>query len=144
MSQVSLGPPEFVPGTPPGHPTAKFLYVIFLYRFFLSIFRTGKIQYIKYLHCHFLSCQSSWGDSWTGGRSHSCSALTAWVLLKGPKGEILSRQGKRHVDSTAHWKILCWRCRGFNWASKESSTSTILTKIFTDRLKNTGDFLGCR
>ena len=37
MSQVSLGRPEFVPGTPPGHPTAKFLYVIFLYRFFLSI-----------------------------------------------------------------------------------------------------------
>ena len=34
MSQVSLGRPEFVPGTPPGHPTAKFLYVIFLYRFF--------------------------------------------------------------------------------------------------------------
>ena len=32
MSQVSLGRPEFVPGTPPGHPTAKFLYVIFLYR----------------------------------------------------------------------------------------------------------------
>ena len=31
MSQVSLGRPEFVPGTPPGHiPTAKFLYVIFL------------------------------------------------------------------------------------------------------------------
>ena len=29
MSQVSLGRPEFVPGTPPGHPTAKFLYVIF-------------------------------------------------------------------------------------------------------------------
>ena len=35
MSQVSLGRPEFVSGTPPGHPTAKFLYVIFLYRFFL-------------------------------------------------------------------------------------------------------------
>ena len=34
MSQVSLGRPEFVPGTPPGHPTAKFLYVIFLYWFF--------------------------------------------------------------------------------------------------------------
>ena len=34
MSQVSLGRPEFVPGTPLGHPTAKFLYVIFLYRFF--------------------------------------------------------------------------------------------------------------
>ena len=34
MSQVSLGRPEFVPGTPSGHPTAKFLYVIFLYRFF--------------------------------------------------------------------------------------------------------------
>ena len=34
MSQVSLGRPEFVPGTPPGHPTAKFLYVLFLYRFF--------------------------------------------------------------------------------------------------------------
>ena len=37
MSQVSLGRPEFVPGTPPGHPTAKFLYGIFLYRFFLSL-----------------------------------------------------------------------------------------------------------
>ena len=37
MSHVSLGRPEFVPGTPPGHPTAKFLYVIFLYRFCLSI-----------------------------------------------------------------------------------------------------------
>ena len=36
ISQVSLGRPEFVPGTPPGHPTAKFLYVIFLYRFFSS------------------------------------------------------------------------------------------------------------
>ena len=36
MSHVSLGRPEFVPGTPPGHPTTKFLYVIFLYRFFLS------------------------------------------------------------------------------------------------------------
>ena len=34
MSHVSLGRPEIVPGTPPGHPTAKFLYVIFLYRFF--------------------------------------------------------------------------------------------------------------
>ena len=34
MSQVSLGRPEFVPGTPPGHPTAKFLYVIFLLVFF--------------------------------------------------------------------------------------------------------------
>ena len=39
MSQVSLGRPEFVPGTPPGHPTAKFLDVIFLYRFFLSIIK---------------------------------------------------------------------------------------------------------
>ena len=37
MSQASLGRPEFVPGTPPGHPTAKFLYVIFLYRLFLSL-----------------------------------------------------------------------------------------------------------
>ena len=37
MSHVSLGRPEFVPGMPPGHPTGKFLYVIFLYRFFLSI-----------------------------------------------------------------------------------------------------------
>ena len=35
MSQVSLGRPEFVPGTPPGHPTAKFLYLIFLYCFSL-------------------------------------------------------------------------------------------------------------
>ena len=26
MSQVFLGRPEFVPGTPPGHPTAKFLH----------------------------------------------------------------------------------------------------------------------
>ena len=34
MSQVSLGRPEFVPGTPPGHPTAKFLYVIFFIGFF--------------------------------------------------------------------------------------------------------------
>ena len=34
MSQVCLGRPEFVPGTPPGHLTAKFLCVIFLYRFF--------------------------------------------------------------------------------------------------------------
>ena len=42
MSQVSLGRPEFVPGTPPGHPTAKFLHVIFLYRFFsLHIERTA-------------------------------------------------------------------------------------------------------
>ena len=39
MSHMSLGRPEFVPGTPPGHPTAKFLYVIFLYRFFLSILK---------------------------------------------------------------------------------------------------------
>ena len=38
MSQVSLGRPEFVPGTPPGHPTAKFLYLIFRYPFCLSIF----------------------------------------------------------------------------------------------------------
>ena len=37
MSQVSLGRPEFVRGTPPGHLTAKFLYVIFLFRFFLSL-----------------------------------------------------------------------------------------------------------
>ena len=42
MSQVSLGRPEFVPGTPPGHPTAKFLYVIFLYRFF-SIIEPEKV-----------------------------------------------------------------------------------------------------
>ena len=46
MSHVSLGRPEFVPGTPPGHPTAKFLYVIFLYRFFplhiLDMFRAGQ------------------------------------------------------------------------------------------------------
>ena len=41
MSQVSLGRPEFVPGTPPGHPTAKFLYVIFLYWFF-SLLRKGR------------------------------------------------------------------------------------------------------
>ena len=40
MSQVSLGRPEFVPVTPPGHPTAKFLYVIFLYRFF-SLHKKG-------------------------------------------------------------------------------------------------------
>ena len=37
LSHVSLGRPEFVPGTLRGIPTAKFLYVIFLYRFFLSI-----------------------------------------------------------------------------------------------------------
>ena len=43
MSQVSLGRPEFVPGTPPGRPTAKFLYLIFLYRFFfLSIMSARK------------------------------------------------------------------------------------------------------
>ena len=40
MSQVSLGRPEFVPGMPPGHPAAKFLYVIFLYRFF-SLLTSG-------------------------------------------------------------------------------------------------------
>ena len=34
MSQVSLGRPEFVPGTPPGHPTAK----IPLCDFSLSVF----------------------------------------------------------------------------------------------------------
>ena len=37
MSQVSLGGPEFVSGTPPGHPTAKFLYVIFFFGFSLLI-----------------------------------------------------------------------------------------------------------
>ena len=43
MSQVSLGRPEFVPGTPPGHPTAKFLHVMFLYRFFLSLVMVGPV-----------------------------------------------------------------------------------------------------
>ena len=33
-SRVSLGRPEFVPGALPGHSDTKFLYVIFLYRFF--------------------------------------------------------------------------------------------------------------
>ena len=47
MSQVSLGRPEFVPGTPPGHPTAKFLYVIFLYRFFSLLFRPPKTGQIR-------------------------------------------------------------------------------------------------
>ena len=42
MSQVSLGRPEFVLGTPPGHPTAKFLYVIFLYRFLKHLVFLGK------------------------------------------------------------------------------------------------------
>ena len=41
MSQVSLGRPEFVSGTPSGHPTAKFLYVILIIGFFLSIFWTN-------------------------------------------------------------------------------------------------------
>ena len=34
-SWVSLGRPEFIPGTLPGIPATKFLYVIFLYRHFL-------------------------------------------------------------------------------------------------------------
>ena len=37
--------PEFVPGMPPGHPTAKFLHVIFLYRFFLSLGRLAIWEY---------------------------------------------------------------------------------------------------
>ena len=47
---MSLGRPEFVPGTPPGHPTAKFLCLIFLYRFFLSIviFWCGVVFYYLY------------------------------------------------------------------------------------------------
>ena len=51
MSQVSLGRPEFVPGTPPGHPTAKILYVIFLYRFFLSIIMGFEIWHALYDLC---------------------------------------------------------------------------------------------
>ena len=66
MSQVSLGRPEFVPGTPPGHPTAKFLYVIFLYRFFLSVdkyFSGGSCAHstqfvMKVLRCRDLSGHS--------------------------------------------------------------------------------------
>ena len=56
MSQVSLGRPEFVPGTPPGHPTAKFLYVIFLYRFSLLI-QARK----RHININFLSGYS-WDD----------------------------------------------------------------------------------
>ena len=49
MSHVSLGRPEFVPGTPPGHPTAKFLYVIFLYRFAsLQIHASAQVSRYKW------------------------------------------------------------------------------------------------
>ena len=34
MSQVSLGRPEFAPGTPPGHPDRQIPLCDFLYRFF--------------------------------------------------------------------------------------------------------------
>ena len=61
MSQVSLGRPEFVPGTPPGHPTAKFLCVIFLYRFFslqmyvmFSRDRVCTMYTSVFLSCHCL------------------------------------------------------------------------------------------
>ena len=37
MSQVSLGRPKFVPGTPPGHPDRQIPLCDFLYRFFPSI-----------------------------------------------------------------------------------------------------------
>ena len=54
INQASLGRPEFVPGTPPGHPTAKFLYVIFLYRFFfLSIKKSPNTDFDTFLTLFF-------------------------------------------------------------------------------------------
>ena len=46
MSQVSLGRPEFVPGTPPGHPTAKFLYVIFVYTLTRNYYENNSLRII--------------------------------------------------------------------------------------------------
>ena len=61
MSQVSLGRPEFVPGTPPGHPTAKFLCVISLYRFFVFILQHSATVIIWQL----LACDCcSWWSLW--------------------------------------------------------------------------------
>ena len=48
-----LGRPEFVPGTPPGHLTTKFLYVIFLYRFFLSIISGAVLSWTEGSHLFF-------------------------------------------------------------------------------------------
>ena len=73
MSQVFLGRPEFVPGTPPGHPTAKFLYVIVLYRFF---------SLLTDLKCHDIENTIAHNDFWTELLyfqiifGNSCSVIT--------------------------------------------------------------------
>ena len=75
MSQVSLGRPEFVPGTPPGHPTAKFLYVIFLYRFFLSTINNQKKRDV-----HKISARNSGAGN---GCADFMGAWHFWVLSAG-------------------------------------------------------------
>ena len=56
MSQVSLGRPEFVPGTPPGHPDRQ----IPLCDFSLSVFFSP--QLCAHLHSFTLFCGDSFCD----------------------------------------------------------------------------------
>ena len=100
MSQVSLGRPEFVPGTPPGHPTAKSLYVIFLYRFFLSI--------PKYWR-HLLGGGVCWGGL-GGVRSIRVRKLVSAVKVEG----LMSHWFVAFSSATLDYRPLCSRavCQG--------------------------------
>ena len=74
MSHVSLGRPEFVPGTPPGHPTAKFLYVNFSLSFF-SLHIGGLTWQLKLLEsARHVACHSS-----RFGQQHTLLSVKAWV-----------------------------------------------------------------
>ena len=60
MSQVSLGRPELFLGRLRGIPTAKFLYVIFLYRFFSLSIDPGEKRHININFLLWLTSRWPW------------------------------------------------------------------------------------
>ena len=97
MSQVYLGRPEFVPGTPPGPPTAKFLYVIFLYRLLsLHSLLWVKVSMLK---------QPYLRQSWTGnpkklGKNYKKITKFPSPVRPPKMGKIGSKKGKNYSENT--------------------------------------------
>ena len=99
MSQVSLGRPEFVPGTPPGHPTAKFLYVAFLYRFFsLHIAESAHCRRAKtgrFGSLAFAMKNRHFGGecSWIlAGKARKCGRFWVFACVPNPGKQSIWRQ----------------------------------------------------
>ena len=108
MSQVSLGRPEFVPGTPPGHPTAKFLYLIFFIGFFSPNLKVWAD--FSFLNPSAVAAVPNCSVSAFRSSKHLLSAFYKTLPSKNPsKNLVVTEKPYRRLLRTLLRSTYCWR-----------------------------------